>query len=305
MDYVINYSIRPANEFVISVLNNLHINYTVAHGYRTEENSFAAFRINESDPRNEKIQTIFCRKAVGKGEMIYDEKMCARIENALYFPKYEEKERTGVKWIEISGITTKIDPANDKDMSSVTCIFDRTNTGAYIGHHRIQSSPIQVRRTLKWGNSQFFSGAITTEGLFCDDRAVSIMEHAGLKGLQYGPVLKWRTGVPVPNVHQILPNHVVPNGAFVPLRDMESYTCEMCGMQMLRISGKRFLYGIRDNMLDPGIDFYKTLPLFLDYSAKRHSGGRTRYIISQRAYRVLKENKMCRGVEFTPLTSLP
>ena len=221
MNYIIHYSIRPANKFAISTLDRLRISYTVAHGYRTEQNSLVAFRINESDPRNEEIRTVFCEKATGKGEGIQDRETYARIENALYFPKYEEKERTDAKWIEVFGITTKIDPANDEDMSSVTCIFDRTNTGAYIGHHRIQSRPIQVRRALKWGNSQFFSGAITTEGLFCNDRAVSIMEHAGLKGLQYGPVLKWRTGVPIPNVHQILPNHVVPNGAFAPIRDME------------------------------------------------------------------------------------
>lgn len=209
------------------------------------------------------------------------------------------------KWIEIFGITTKIDPANNADMSSVTCIFDRTNTGACIGHHRIQSSPIEVRKTLKWGNSQFFSGAIATEGLFCNDRAVSIMEHAGLKGLQYGPVLKWRTGIPISNVYQILPTNVIPDGAFYPIRDMESYTCEMCSMQMLRISGKRHLYGIRDSYMNQDIDFYKTLPLFLDYSSKRYNGGRIHYIISQRAYQVLEENRMCRGVEFIPLTSEP
>ena len=304
MYYIIHYSIRPANRLALSVLDRLHISYTVAQGYKTEENSLVAFQISESDPRNKEIRTVFCGKVFNEEELRGIETH-ARIENALYFPKYEEKDFYRAKWVEIFGITTKIDPANNEDISSVTCIFDRTNTGAYIGHHRVQSSPIEVRRTLKWGNSQFFSGAIGTEGLFCDDRAVSIMKHTGLKGLQYGPVLKWRTGIPIPNVHQILPTHVIPDGAFYPIRDMESYTCEMCGMQMLRVSGQRYLYGVKDSYLRSDIDFYRTLPLFLDYSSKKYNGGRIHYIISQHAYQILKENRMCRGVEFTPLTSVP
>ena len=206
---------------------------------------------------------------------------------------------------DIRCVTSKIDPTNDGDAEEVTCVFDRSRTGIDIGHHRLQARPLEIRRTFKWGNSQFFSGSITTGGLFCDDRAVSLMEHACLRGIQYGPVLKWQTGTPIPNLHQVIPDHVIPNGAFVPIRDMEPYTCELCGMQMLRISGQKFLYGIRSTLLAPEIDFYKTLPLFLDYSAKRYSGGREHCIISQRAYQVLKKNKMCRGMEFTPLTLVP
>ncbi len=306
MYYLIHYSIAPCDKFTIQALNDLGVKYTVSHGYKNGRGGFVAFYIEDNDSRIGRIRVEFPENAENSNqEGTLQENLDSRIINTIYFPKYTEKERCEGSWLDVRCITAKLDPANYEDIYRASCIFDRSRIGKDIGHHKVQINPLEIRRTFKWGNSQFFSGAIAVGGLFCDDRAVSIMEHADLKGLQYGPVLKWRTGVPIPNVHQVLPNHVIPNGVFAPIRDMESYTCEMCGMQMLRISGKKFLYGIRDNFLNPEVDFYKTLPLFLDYSSKRHSGGKIHYIISQRAYQVLKKNRMCRGVEFTPLTLMP
>lgn len=289
MNYLIQYSIYPSDKRIEEHLNNLKIKYNKSSGTKGE---FIIFYIYDTDGKITEIQKLFS----GENKLLV---------NNIYYPKYTEEEIKKSMWIDIRCVTSKIDPTNDGDAEEVTCVFDRSRTGIDIGHHRLQARPLEIRRTFKWGNSQFFSGSITTGGLFCDDRAVSLMEHAGLRGIQYGPVLKWQTGTPIPNLHQVIPDHVIPNGAFVPIRDMEPYTCELCGMQMLRISGQKFLYGIRSTLLAPEIDFYKTLPLFLDYSAKRYSGGREHCIISQRAYQVLKKNKMCRGMEFTPLTLVP
>lgn len=291
MYYLVHYCVKSYSSELIEMLSRLKIQYIIIPPHGGGNNGFVSFKIKENSSEFEIIRSKFPYVISS---------------DTLYFPNYTEAERCAAKWLEFRAITAKIDPANDGDLTIQTCIFGHSRIGIRnIGHHRIQIKPVELKRSIRWGNSAFFSCSITTPGLFCDDRAVSIMEHAGLKGLQYGPVLKWRTGIPIPNVHQVLPNHVIPNGVFAPIRDMESYTCEMCGMQMLRISGKKFLYGIRDNFLNPEVDFYKTLPLFLDYSSKRYNGGKIHYIISQRAYQVLKKNRMCRGVEFTPLALIP
>lgn len=300
MHYIVHYGIWPIPSNIIRLLEINNIPYTIRRDAKTGEAKAINFDVDESDPSAQEIQANLpeCTPSNGiqqKGNV------SDQIVTTQFFPKYTEQERSDAKWLRIRGTTTKIDPANTEDVSRATCVYGQSRWGVEVGHHKVQAKPIEIKRMFKWGNSQFFSESITTEGLFCDDRAVSIMEHAGLQGLQYGPVLKWRTSVPIPNVHQILPKYVIPNGAFASVRDMEPYTCEMCGMQMLRISGQKYLYAVRDSYLDPNVDFYQTLPLFIDYSSK-YSGGKVHYIISQRTYRVLKENKMCRGVEFTPLT---
>ena len=249
MNYLIRYSIYPSDKRIEEHLNNLKIKYNKSSGTKGE---FIIFYIYDTDGKITEIQKLFS----GENKLLV---------NNIYYPKYTEEEIKKSMWIDIRCVTSKIDPTNDGDAEEVTCVFDRSRTGIDIGHHRLQARPLEIRRTFKWGNSQFFSGSITTGGLFCDDRAVSLMEHAGLRGIQYGPVLKWQTGTPIPNLHQVIPDHVIPNGAFVPIRDMEPYTCELCGMQMLRISGQKFLYGIRSTLLAPEIDFYKKLPLFFYY----------------------------------------
>ena len=306
MYYLAQYYVSPCSNCIIQVLDGIGVEYFVSSGYRDGTGGFVTFYIDERDVRMDRIQMEF-PVDITNSNREYDCHGEAenRVVRTTYFPQYTEEERRQGKLLEIRCITAKLDPANYEDVYRETCVFDRSHIGTDMGHHKIQANPLEIRRMFKWGNSHFFSGSITTGGLFCDDRAVSIMECAGLKGLQYGPVLKWKTNVPVSNVHQILPSNTIPDGAFIPIRDVEPYTCEICGMQMLRISGKKPLYGIRDELLNCDIDFCRTLPLFLDCSAERYSGGRTHYIISQRAYRVLKENKMCRGVEFTPLTLLP
>lgn len=301
MNYLVHYYVRPYNGKIIGFLEKLDIQCSISPAHGTGDSGFITFKVYDDNPLFNEIKEAFYNRTV---EFFNVSRECISI-NTIYYPCYTEAERCGAKWLDIRAITTKIDPANDEDVSRVTCVFGHSRSGTDIGHHRVQAKPVELRRTFKWGNNQFFSGSITTGGLFCSSRAVSIMEHAGLQGLQYGPVLKWRTSTPILNVHQILPEYVIPNGAFSPIRDMESYVCEMCGMQMLRISGKKHLYAVRDSYFDPAMDFFKTLPLFLDYSARGYSGGKVHYILSQRAYQVLKENRMCRGVEFTPLTSVP
>ncbi len=305
MYYLVHYYISPCNNHIINVLREIGIEHFVSSGYKDGAGGFVTFYIDERDVRMDRIQMEFPVDITNSNREYDCHEEAEDVVRTTYFPQYTEEERRQGKWLEIRCITAKLDPTNYGDVYRETCVFDRSHIGTDMGHHKIQANPLEIRRMFKWGSSHFFSGSITTGGLFCDDRAVSIMERAGLKGLQYGPVLKWKTNVPISNVHQILPSNTISDGAFMPIRDVEPYTCEMCGMQMLRISGKKPLYGIRGELVNCGIDFYKTLPIFLDYSSKRHSGGRTHYIISQKAYKIFKENKMLRGVEVTPLTLLP
>ena len=79
---------------------------------------------------------------------------------------------------------------------------------------------------------------------------------------------------------------------------MEESICPDCGIQILHFTDGRYLYGVKEGMLNPNVDFYETLPSFGGYPGT--SCG-TEYLISRRGYQMLRSNKMTRGVEFIPL----
>lgn len=304
MHYIRHYSIYPCDHILRKQLETYGVACTVLNNPSTKQDTYLIFDLDESDPTFEELLKLI--PDITPDDVLNEivrRKDPAPVTTALFFPSYTEEERQNTKWLQIRPMTTKVDPVNDERLCKVTCIFGRNRFNVDLGRHKEQANPYEIKRPVKWGNSQFFSAAlIGASSLFCDDRAKIIMDNAKLRGLRYGPVLKWKAGTIIPNIHQILPDHVIPDGAFVPIRDMVDYRCDMCGMQMLRVTGPCSLYGIRDCCMDPEIDFYQTLPLFLGKQRDEPVFAIPHYIISQRAYQVLRENKMCRGVEFTPLT---
>lgn len=306
MNYIRHYGVSPYSTELKQILEEKYgIKCTVLHNYYLNRDVRLIFDLDESNPRFQEILR-FIPDITPDEELnavVHTPEIETPVTTALFFPSYTEEERQNTKWLQIRPMTTKVDPVNDERLCKVTCIFGRNRFNVDLGRHKEQANPYEIKRPVKWGNSQFFSAAlIGASSLFCDDRAKIIMDNAKLRGLRYGPVLKWKAGTIIPNIHQILPDHVIPDGAFVPIRDMVDYRCDMCGMQMLRVTGPCSLYGIRDCCMDPEIDFYQTLPLFLGKQRDEPVFAIPHYIISQRAYQVLRENKMCRGVEFTPLT---
>ncbi len=310
MNYLIRYNVYVYDKAIKEKLESEGIKCTSINT-GDENAAFFVFEIMENDKNISKVNEIIPEITSDERleEIFRNREDDAPVVMAFYFSVYTEEERSNAKWLELCPMTMKIDPVNEEQAFTMTCIFKQTRRGIDVGRHYIQSSPCEIQRAVKWGNSQFFSGtSIGFNSLFCSDRAAVLMQQAGLRGLGYGPVLKKGTRVPVANVRQVKPEHTIANHAFVPVRDMEEYTCEICGMKMLRMTGQRSLYGIRESYIDPEIDIFETLPLFAGLPSlgdRTPSEARSKFIISQRAYQALKKNAMCRGVEFTPLETFP
>lgn len=310
MHYIKHYSIKNHNILIKKMLQEEGVK-CIDINPSGSGMTFFVCDIDENSENIEKLLNIIPEETGNERfeEIIKNREDDAPVVRVFCFPVYTEEERCSAKWLELQATATKIDPVNEEQAFTMTCIFKQTRRGIDVGRHCIQSSPCEIQRAVKWGNSQFFSGtSIGFNSLFCSDRAAVLMQQAGLRGLGYGPVLKKGTRVPVANVRQVKPEHTIANHAFVPVRDMEEYTCEICGMKMLRMTGQRSLYGIRESYIDPEIDIFETLPLFAGLPSlgdRTPSEARSKFIISQRAYQALKKNAMCRGVEFTPLETFP
>lgn len=305
MHYIRHYSVYPYDDSLKRRLEEeWGIECITLYKGLTQEPNLLIFDIDESDPRSNEILAIV-PPITPPMEGSFTSPLPSRYCNCLYFPQYSEEERKSAKWLMMDPITQKVEPRNVETMFAITCVVGKTKTGLDLGRHRVQIEPYMTTKNIKFGNSQFFYGNYMHDShIFCDDRARQIIENAGLRGVCFENVLKWKTREPLPNMYQIMPENIVPDGVLVGDREIEEYTCEICGMTILRMTGGRAKYGILADKLDPDIDFYQTLPIAAGRQDVPPYIAGTMIIISQRAYQVFAEKKMKRAVRFTPLRDM-
>ena len=103
------------------------------------------------------------------------------------------------------------------------------------------------------------------------------------------------------DIHQLINTFTVPNGGIVGLDYTTDYVCSECGMNMLCWSDQRFKFGIRSGSIPEGLDFCRTLPLFLGSEPDKTYGAHALTLISQKMYRTLKDNMLDRSLWFEPV----
>lgn len=216
-----------------------------------------------------------------------------------YEAKYTEDERISADWLEIYSTYEGVNPKNGEAVISKTCPYPLKRKNPLLpkmgARHYTQAGSYAVSKSPKWGTNRFFSGCsdgIATD-LFCRDLAKEILEESGLTGIRFAPVLKYKTIHPMPDVHQLLFDHIIPAEAIVPIQGYTARECETCHKQLLEPDGP-FIYGIKVEMLDRSIDFFATDPIF---------GGWPYKIVSQRVYCLLREKKIDKNLGFIPRPS--
>ena len=216
-----------------------------------------------------------------------------------YFPVYSESELLNAKWLSVRCVYYKVTPTNWCDCEELTCCCGNTDYGAPIGKHYLQKAFYTVKRPVKWGKNFFASGARSEYNLFCNDIARRYLLNNHLNGVSCDPVLQKSNGQHFPDLFQLNSSHQVPDAAFCPISDIKEHKCLQCGMKMMQFQNSRAQYALSGDCLDNTIDFYKTPPLFLGPALL--TGGQHRFLVSQRFYRVLKDNLLDRNLVFTPL----
>ncbi len=211
-------------------------------------------------------------------------------------PVYTKDEYKNAKWLRISSLTSKGKLVENREFFSKTCQYAITPKGIPLYSHLRQNAPVELERPFKWGNTQFFCYILFSSALFCDNRAKAILENSDLRGIEYEPVYHGKNGEALTNVFQISAQSKVPEGAFVPVRDMHIETCPLCGHKklLLQQDGHFPEYRGREELFPTDTDICWTSAFDWEHD----------FFISQKMYQFLKAKKMLRGLWLEPLFPL-
>ena len=303
MYYIRHFYIYPYDNNLKSILENEYgIPCEVLKDPFTDKETSFVFDVSDLHPRIDDLNKVLPEDTLHKLPDEQGGNGCAQ-ERVLvsYHPQYSEDERRRAKWLCARNITSKIVPVNCETVDGHECFIKKSKLGYPIGRHELQNEPYVIKSSVKWGRSAFVSAQYHTERLFCNDTIRTLLNAQGITGVHYLPVIKKTTKQPMNDIYQLSFTHTIPDGAVIGIARMEDYVCDQCGMHMLRWGDGRSHFGLRNGILDENIDLWQTQPMFLGSAPTEAVRGSRQLIISQRLYRVLKDNKLDRGFAFTPL----
>ena len=256
------------------------------------------FDIPENHPQFDELEKLLspenlpCDKVMGK----YKESRMI-----LYSAIYSEKERLSAEWLEIASSFMRVQEFSESYRGE--CFKLEHTDGFKEYYHSIFEGPF-VASGIKWRQKFFASTETDQELLFCSEDAKNILTQNNIVGIEYDPVFK-KSGEQREDIYRIGSKHIIPEEAIVGLENTINLNCPVCGMKMITLE-ECSRYGIKGGILDKNIDFYNTMPMIAHSIASgiRDLRGDVKTIISQRLYRIIKENKMDRALIFTPLETV-
>lgn len=254
--------------------------------------------IEETHPHFDEVTTVLANGLVNAGW----ESNSQNVPILMHFPIYTEEELRSAQWLSMRSSFSKILAENNSELIKIDCIFGTDKWGNASGRHIRFNGVPAVKKPVKWRRNHFASLMGNENQLFCDNLTKRVLAENGICGIDYGPVIHKKTRQPIEDLQQMLSTYTVPNGAIVGLDWTDEYRCEYCGMQMISICDDRYKYGIRNGSIPEYIDFCRTLPLFTHkpYLAN----GREVVLVSQKLYRVLKENMLDASLWFEPVAMI-
>lgn len=226
----------------------------------------------------------------------------------IWTPVYTEKERMQADFLEVRCVAQKVCAANPAEVWTNTCYrdtqhykdgttFDRHYHSAFNGH-------VICRSSISWGQRYFAGYDMDPYMLFCREEARDILTRHGMLGIDYRPVIKHSTGLPMEGMYCMLSKTAFPADCFGVIANAHARQCPVCGKRIWQTDNMRVQYGIVKPPPDD-LDFYVTEPCISGPAEDpANFWGRSTCIISQRMYRLLKEMHMTRALVFTPLPNI-
>lgn len=219
----------------------------------------------------------------------------------LHFPVYSEEEYLTAKWLAVRSSFSKVIPENADHLCIKSCIFGKDKHGYLRARHKSEVGEYIIKSPVKWRRNHFASSSTGEQRLFCDDSARNILEQSHISGIEFRPVIRKSTKQPMEDIYQLVNTYTIPDHGIVGLDYTTEYVCPQCGMHMLCWSDDRFRFGIRAGSIPEGQDFCCTLPLFIGREPDKTYGAISLTLISQKMYRVLKDNMLDRSLWFEPI----
>lgn len=239
---------------------------------------FTVLEINESDPKWETVKT-----HITANNISYDT-------TAIY----TESELNSAPWLTVRSKRRWEYPMPDNGKYLET-VYSLDEYCPSCGKGAVQKDLFRVKKSPKWGSSHFLMLNWIEDELFVSEKAKEILSRSGLTGFTFSDVLKYKKDTKLDDIYQLRIENTAKNG-FVA--DGEYITaerkCPCCNSVKWIINGRGFPFNT--DALNDCADIVKTREGFGD--CKLHAN---KIIISHNFYKVLKENKLCKNLEFTPI----
>lgn len=218
---------------------------------------------------------------------------------------YSETDRLSAAYLYVLSTFNCLEPVNDETVMAGSCYlgswtpsdlgplfhFDKP-----IDHYRhwVQAEPFVIKKRVNWRPNRSFGGCqVFLFPLFCNDHAKEIITSAGLRGASFRPVLQHGTGQEMPDLWQLWPQELEDFLEAGP--HTEEHVCEICGRRYFTPVRGDAEYQIRADSIPEDLDFFQSWPIIGDEKCMPI------YIVSQRAYRVLKAANIIRSLVFRPV----
>ena len=219
--------------------------------------------------------------------------------------KFSKKEIDEAEWLTMRCTNTRFEAQAWESTFEYSCCHTRTDVSFgkiythKMAYHGKQIAPYSFNKSnISWGKSAF-CGTVTggRATIFCCDRAKDSIAAEGLTGLSFGPVLQHGKKNYLDDINQLVFDNIIPDEKIRMEGLIKIWHCPMCGKKKYKIDAlsrpviKREALG--------GQDFYSTPENYAVFTDETRP--HAIFIVSQRAYRVLKENRMTGTLEFFPL----
>lgn len=198
-----------------------------------------------------------------------------------------ELENTELLWLWPK--KQRIDILNTSEAFSASCLY-----GIKVKHLKQVSTLTIAKEPSDKGNCAFWSEDTGHSVLFTDRRIREICESNDLRGFLFQDVLL-RRGIISNKIFQLSADTVLPLEAVATGHGELTRRCPFCGKVQLEHDNKYQLH-LKSNIVDPRNDFYMTDDFW------GPGIGRPLYIISQRFYQHLINNKLTAGITLSPVS---
>lgn len=209
---------------------------------------------------------------------------------------YAEKDLAAATLLEIRPKSIKMCINNEDESFRYDCKWSymadrfeihKANHKEQIGVIMIAKEPPAKTKTVFWGPDD--GGRI----IFADKKVFDLAQKENLTGILFQDVLL-KNRKPSERVFQMLAEHIIRRGDIATGKGEKEETCQMCGKKQYVLSNIYQLH-LHDSPVYRENDFFATERIFGEGIAQPI------YIISQRFYQLLKQNKYTAQVDFVPV----
>lgn len=226
-------------------------------------------------------------------EMILKELESMKVDSPLRFVTYTEKEISNSKYLVMRPKKQVVDIINYGEAYRYSCEWissmglEKVNHAEQVGTFAIRKEPSSKTSTAFWVEDTGFAE------VFTDKRVYELVREYSLQGIKFENVMN-KKRVYSENIFQMKSPHIINMDLIEMGHGERKEVCHICGKEQFFI----------DNIYQLHLDFSKLEVQSDLYMTERMWGQGIAYpiyIISQRFYQLLKQNKLVGGISLSPV----